>query len=679
MKYCLFAMCFLLGGARLRAQSRRDPQIAVISPLKPLVQRGGVVPVVVRLRTGKGFAGEVRVRCDLPGSPLLRRRIDVGRGEFRLELPYVVPLHAGRMLKLRVSLEDAAGTTLSTMPVLAETVAPADFTNTFVVGWLADRGVPDEVKKNGRPVDSDALYLSGRQLSQREHRIVSHQLRVRQLYETWQMYWGYDLIAVTGRIGDDMEARHVRALDDWVRCGGRLLLGRDSAGPETRGTPFDRAFGAIIRLPGAGWRRQRRGLGEVVVADLDLSSFASSAYRNRPKPKEAEPATLKVIINPVREETPGKPADEPAADRFKDVVERAVGLQLARKQHPAETMPDYYSYDPEQAGVSDVWADSLERWINLPSLKRNAILGLTLVFVIIVGVGERLLLKRLRRLHWTWVTTPLLIVVFCAGAYYLQRLSRGYRSHHAWVGIHDYAPEGGGIHRSMHAFIPASGGRYELTATGSQALLTRCVYEADRTDAVVASSSRGAPQMAFSGPVWSPVFTGTMARHTEPPPLVAKLRLENGRLTGTVTAKDAALEVLGAEVLWRGRYWQGRARVVDGKYRLTLDGHDRAHPTQIPRQLSGPEFQLAETQHQAYYWGENSPFASCLDQLGMEAVAPAVCRLGGICQVPWPSATDTAVVLVVARQGPGPELNTAFVVDRQIHIYRQFLRLQGTP
>src|SRR3989304_3231796 len=64
----------------------------------------------------------------------------------------------------------------------------------------------------------------------------------------------------------------------------------------------------------------------------------------------------------------------------------------------------------------------------LPALGRppgEQLLVLLVAYIVLIGPVNYLILRRLDRREWAWLTMPLLIVVFSAGAFGLGRLLKG--------------------------------------------------------------------------------------------------------------------------------------------------------------------------------------------------------------------------------------------------------------
>ncbi|WP_322486945.1 hypothetical protein [Chloroflexus sp.] len=75
-------------------------------------------------------------------------------------------------------------------------------------------------------------------------------------------------------------------------------------------------------------------------------------------------------------------------------------------------------------GFNDLLQSSLNTSL-FPLPSTIALLVLIGVYIIVIGPANFLALRRLRRLEWAWVTTPLLIVIFLAGSYGMSFALRG--------------------------------------------------------------------------------------------------------------------------------------------------------------------------------------------------------------------------------------------------------------
>jgi len=89
----------------------------------------------------------------------------------------------------------------------------------------------------------------------------------------------------------------------------------------------------------------------------------------------------------------------------------------------------YPQWLPPDMSPRQMMADSMVYALsNLPALDLPSVRGLgllLLLYIVLIGPVNYLLLRRWRRLHWAWVTIPLLTVAFSAGTFGLGYTLRG--------------------------------------------------------------------------------------------------------------------------------------------------------------------------------------------------------------------------------------------------------------
>lgn len=93
-------------------------------------------------------------------------------------------------------------------------------------------------------------------------------------------------------------------------------------------------------------------------------------------------------------------------------------------------------------GFNDLLQNSLNTSL-FPLPSTMALLALIGVYIIVIGPINFLALRRLRRLEWAWVTTPLLIVIFLAAAYGMSFALRGTQTQVLQLAIVQSAATGG--------------------------------------------------------------------------------------------------------------------------------------------------------------------------------------------------------------------------------------------
>ncbi|OAN37100.1 hypothetical protein A6A03_05510 [Chloroflexus islandicus] len=93
-------------------------------------------------------------------------------------------------------------------------------------------------------------------------------------------------------------------------------------------------------------------------------------------------------------------------------------------------------------GFNDLLQGSLNTSL-FPLPSTIALLALIGVYIIVIGPANFLALRRLRRLEWAWVTTPLIVVIFLAGSYGMSFALRGTQTQVLQLAIVQSAASGG--------------------------------------------------------------------------------------------------------------------------------------------------------------------------------------------------------------------------------------------
>jgi hypothetical protein len=185
----------------------------------------------------------------------------------------------------------------------------------------------------------------------------------------------------------------------------------------------------------------------------------------------------------------------------------------------------------------------------LPSLALPPIGGLILLlgaYILLIGPINYLVLKRMDRREWAWVTMPILIVAFAAGAYGFGSLLRGSELIINEVAIVRGAPGAtdGMAQVYLGVFSPTRG-TYQLRIPGGALLsspMSGDFFGGDGTTAAL-DVLQGDPARVRDLGVGFGSLRTIRAESAATVPLVeAKIRLEDGRLKGTV--RNASSETL---------------------------------------------------------------------------------------------------------------------------------------
>ncbi|RPI31282.1 MAG: hypothetical protein EHM70_11865, partial [Chloroflexota bacterium] len=215
------------------------------------------------------------------------------------------------------------------------------------------------------------------------------------------------------------------ALESWVRQGGRLIIGGGAGALRTVGG-----------LPGSLLPLDPQE--QVEVDDLEsLSEYAETEAVQVPGPFVA--AVGEVNDSAILAGDADLPlvAEKAVGNGFVDYV--ALDLTISpfnawtgttpfweRLLSPTAAYPDWL---PPDISARQMMLNQMGYALtNLPSLDLPSIRGLAVVlgiYIVLVGPVNYLLLRWRKRLHWAWVTIPLVTIAFAAGAFSLGYLMRG--------------------------------------------------------------------------------------------------------------------------------------------------------------------------------------------------------------------------------------------------------------
>lgn len=245
----------------------------------------------------------------------------------------------------------------------------------------------------------------------------------------------FDAIAVR-ELTSDLRPAQREALLLWVQQGGVLLIGGGAVGDQAI-----RAFADVLPVT-VGPLRRDAPVGELErLANLSgISNFVPSLTANtvtlRPN---AQALTNDGLISQTTLGA-GKiifAAFDLAALRAwpgeSNLWARVLDLQLRIELDIGAQF---------RFGFNDLLQNSLNTSL-FPLPSTMALLALIGVYIIVIGPINFLALRRLRRLEWAWVTTPLLIVIFLAATYGMSFALRGTQTQVLQLAIVQSAATGG--------------------------------------------------------------------------------------------------------------------------------------------------------------------------------------------------------------------------------------------
>jgi hypothetical protein len=272
------------------------------------------------------------------------------------------------------------------------------------------------------------------------------------LPDRWYGYQGFDAVFWDASRTDKLAPAQVEALTDWVRGGGRLILGAKQ-GDASLCSPVAQLVPSLTVVPASA------DTGGTVGGFLDVAEFPSAS----PETPFVERAFglgrvvwLRVDFNSV--------GAWPASDMTR--LMGAASTPPVERMFPNLPAPPAARPPSRHEGLNtDALIEPvLARMAGYKALKPAPILATMVIYILLVSVVDYGVLKRLRRLPWTWLTFPALIAVFSAfsfRAFYRGRLGR--LSRHEVV-FHDVGRDGAGRSRTLSCIQNNSNRPIEFTA-----------------------------------------------------------------------------------------------------------------------------------------------------------------------------------------------------------------------
>ncbi len=478
-------------------------------------------------------------------------QIDIPAGESRDLVHYVKLGRREGQITARVLVGDR---TVAERTVAVSAVAQP---LTSVQKWILTYGAPVKL----------ADVLRSRRATEAALAHESHVDSAAELPTEWYGYDGVDTLVITTtdpEAIDAISAAQVQALDQWVKLGGRLILsaGANAERIAATGAPLAEFVPGGLSRSASGriapgletLARAEQPLAPLDVAELqDVRGYVQSYFEgqssgqtpaiirtargfgqvtflafdiDRPPISDwsARASLLRLVL------TPSASFVETSAA---DTVSRAVthyGYEELTGQ--LRSALDYFPADHRQGGVAFV------------SFFTVALL--LVVYLLCITLGDYFLLKRwLRRMSWTWVTFPLMVLLCCGLVLWLNRHWRGApRVRFNQVNVIDVDMEQGTTRGTLiaHLYSPSSSA-YDL-GLSAQLPLAAPVSNAASEGALV--SWQGLPGRGLGG------FEMTMARPLASDPYL----IRTGADAPPALYIDGLPVPVGATRSLIGRWWR---------------------------------------------------------------------------------------------------------------------------
>jgi hypothetical protein len=346
---------------------------------------------------GPPITGELRLAGGSQGRTKFGIAVDLPTGSRQAHVLYVQPPAFGD--KLDIALIGTDGRTILSQKV---PFVRHDATQ-LLVGIVADR--PDKIV--------DGFRLGGDQGAAPPATATFAPEDLPERVEAWG--------ALDRLIWQDVDTARlspaqVAALRGWLASGGRLIVVGGTAGPATLAGLPDAILPyrptATIEAPAESLRSL---LGAIPADAVAVPALAGSAGEGR---------TLATVGDRIIA----------AERRYGNGAVAIVGIDPTASWIAANKLSDglWRTLVPGRSSTGDVSGtdDSLmiQAVSSLPSLALPPIGGLIVLlfgYILLIGPINYLVLRRLDRREWAWLTMPVLIAVFAVGAYAFGALLRG--------------------------------------------------------------------------------------------------------------------------------------------------------------------------------------------------------------------------------------------------------------
>lgn len=465
---------------------------------------------------GPAVVGELRLAGGASGKTRFGTAVDLPTGSAKTYRLYAQPPAFGRDL----TIDLVEGTT--TVATTKATFAVHDATQ-MIIGIVAER--PGEI-------------VGGLDLPANQNNVapLTVALDIADLPERVEAWSTLDRLVWQDTDAAQLTPEQMAAMRGWVAGGGRLVIVGGTSGPSSLSAFPDlllpyRPTATIDVAPAS----LGVVLGPLPETATDLPALSGDLLVGRALASSGG----RVVVG---ERTYGSGAVtlvgfDPTADW---IAESSAGEGLWRRLLPTRTSGGPVVGDDSQIVQAAGQLPSLA----LPPI--GGLIALLAAYILLIGPVNYLVLRRLDRREWAWLTMPALIVAFAAGAYGFGSLLRG-----SDLIVNEVAIVRGaqgatdGTAQIYLGIFSPSRGTYQLRVPGG-ALLSAPVsgdfFGGDSTAATLDILQGDPARIRDLGVGFGSLRTVRAETAVQVPLVQADLRLDGGRLQGTVT--NASQETL---------------------------------------------------------------------------------------------------------------------------------------
>ncbi|HYM49174.1 MAG TPA: hypothetical protein VET65_01250 [Candidatus Limnocylindrales bacterium] len=531
-----------------------------------VIKTGQWMPVAIDVQNaGPDFRGTIEVQLqDNPSRGIPPNYVQPQGAVYQLD--FTLPAGASKHVRTYV-VSDVPGSPVTVRlvgdgRVLATQTASGATTANLLVGVLSDD--PTAFDEFG------ALRFPAGNTAQVVH------LNAGDLAGSAVLLRAFDLIAIDDFASDSLTATQRSAIEGYVAMGGSLLLGSGSSWRKTL-TALPAAL-LPMRVSGTVTRPEPAAFGSSLGVELAAGTSSGAAWlRDGAQPLVLERALGSGLVTMATFDWTQEPAASSSGTR---ALLRQVGVRSGFGNQSGSApgiggggtfwLPiAVQSGSVTQRGNLFIQALSNIPALDLPSLRLTGLL--VLLYVLLIGPLNYLILRRLGRRELAWVTVPVIAVVFAAGAYGIALGTKGRSVQGTQIGIvHVMSGWDQAYQETYTGIFAPTRGDYTITVAGSSPAIApiATVYGGMGP---IGGSTRVRPEHAQLDLLGVTAFTlrGFATESTVAAPrLTGSLSLRNGRLSGvihnasTLTFTDAVV-IAGDGYQTLGELKPGADQAVD--------------------------------------------------------------------------------------------------------------------
>ncbi len=275
-----------------------------------------------------------------------------------------------------------------------------------------------------------------------EHRpVVARVDDMGQLPTSWYGYEGVDALVLSTSQAEIYrklmpDGARLEALDQWIRMGGRLVLCVGSRADEVLAPDSALKRFAPGRLEKIVTLRQTGALemycGSLVGVPQEGGKIAVQAAKlaDIQGIVEAREADLPLIVRTLRgmgqivfvaadlDQGPlGKWGDRPL------LLDKLLDLPLGRGQEPTDNAALMHN---RYTDLSGQLRSALDEFTGVRTIPFSIVALLIIFYILLIGPGDYFFLRKIvRRMEWTWLSFPIIVVVVSGAAYMLAYYLKG--------------------------------------------------------------------------------------------------------------------------------------------------------------------------------------------------------------------------------------------------------------